>query len=139
MIRNKIKIIIVLFMLIIAACSKDKTPQQEKNLLLGKWKPITELDTDGETFIYESSCNNVWTFTENSLTADWDDDCNGSIDESNSANYTLENDRFNFGIDTEGEQLFLKNVSQTTLEINFVDISILDEPYGYLMTFERIN
>lgn len=140
MIRNKIKIALVSFILIITACSKDDTTRQEKNLLIGKWRPTTEVDSDGDTYTYEPACNNIWTFTETNITAEWDDDCNGSVDESYSASYSLKNDRFSFnGADTDGEEYFLKQVTETKLEIEVADVSDIENPYGYIMSFKRIN
>ena len=73
------------------SCDKDEKEEVNENLLLGTWLLTREIDSDGEDDSYESNCRNTWTFTSSQITASYDDNCDGTSDETFTESYTLSN------------------------------------------------
>lgn len=134
-----ISTVLLTLVLLVVSCSEDEENLDE-NLLLGTWLITRETDSDGEDETYESGCRNQWQIENNTITASYDDDCDGAFDDSFSANYTLVDNELVLenGGDTD-ERAFVRSLTETNLVIEIRDDFDPDDRYSYTLYFDRIE
>ncbi|MDT0556783.1 lipocalin family protein [Patiriisocius hiemis] len=116
-------IFVALAVLVIAtSCKKDDNDGDgsvELDLLIGTWNLDRETDNDGFDETYDSSCNNFWEFTEDTLRAVWDYDCDGAIDDDSTASYRLDGNEILplNGPNPDDTRAFIRTLTNSNLRI----------------------
>jgi hypothetical protein len=120
----KIKnVLIALALMVIAtSCKKDDNDEEgsvQLDLLIGIWDLDRETDNEGYDETYDSSCNNYWEFTEDTLRSVWDYDCNGTIDDDTTASYRLDGNEIlpQNGPNTDDTRAFIRTLTDSNLRI----------------------
>lgn len=134
------KVLPFLLISLLFSCDKEDENKTDASQLIGTWLLTRETDSDGEEDIYTSDCQNTWQFTANMITARWDDDCDGNADFTDSIGYSLDGNKIIYASSsTELENVVIKSLSQTKLEIEITEASGPDDIYIYNLFFDRVE
>lgn len=120
------------------SCDKEEDQDDiNENLLIGTWLLTRETDSDGADDSYEANCLNTWTFTATQITASYDDNCDGVIEESFTENYSLSNNELVLQNSDTDDEAFVRSVTSSKLIIDLEENSDPDDRYSYTLFFDR--
>ena len=122
--KTKKTILVIISAITFFSCSEDENSNSDVDTskIEGNWRLYKEVDypieSDDDIYIVPNGCNeHILIFTGNTFTSNFDYDCNGSVDDTESGSYTINGTK----IITEGYEYGVITTLNTTDLIIKVD------------------